>query len=81
MNKLESNGMKRITKHEARRLYRNGSAVFLATCKASPRTAVRISRRSGKTFDSVVDEFQWFNCSNEVGTYPSYYKKAGTEVD
>nr|DAI42756.1 MAG TPA: hypothetical protein [Caudoviricetes sp.] len=75
----------RVNKRRARALYDAGSDVIITPANIRPfnpwRTHVRISSRRqcgcNVTFDSIINEYEYYNCnSNEVGRYPAYYVKS-----
>lgn len=77
----------RVSKRRARSAYEAGGDVIITPANIEPfnpwRTHARISRRKqwgvDVTFDSIVNEYECYNCnSNEVGRYPAYYVR--TEV-
>lgn len=67
----------KIDKREARKEYNNGNVVNLLPSKAVPGsiwiTPVSISNACGKDFDTVVNEYAYYNCSKETGLRVTYY--------
>lgn len=77
----------RVSKRRAISAYEAGNDVIITPVYVDPfnmwRPHARVSnkRRWGVdvTFDSIVNEYEYYNCnSNEVGRYPAYYVR--TEV-
>lgn len=77
----------RVSKRRAKSAYNAGYDVIIAPVNMEPfdpwRTHARVSnkRRWGVdvTFDSIVNEYEYYNCnSSELGRYPAYYIR--TEV-
>ena len=77
----------RVSKRRAKLAYEAGSDVIITPVNIAPfnpwRTHARISKRKqwgcNVTFDSIINEYEYYNCnSNEVGRYPAYYIR--TEV-
>lgn len=77
----------RVSKRHARSAYEAGSDVIITPVNIAPfnpwRTHARISKRKqwgcNATFDSIVNDYEYYNCnSNELGRYPAYYVR--TEV-
>ena len=75
----------RVSKRRAKSAYNAGYDVIITPVNIAPfnpwRTHTRISnkRRWGVdvTFDSIVNEYEYYNCnSNEVGRYPAYYVRS-----
>lgn len=64
----------KITKPAARRLYNEGSKILLTPCKLRPiPCGVYVSRASGRDFDKLINEFEYYNCNSETGYYTAYY--------
>lgn len=89
MNRIEfkdkdGNTWVRISKKEAKNRYEKGEELIFIPCKARPFTEWHleclISPEKERPFESVVNEFSFYNCqTNELGKYPSYYKKESEE--
>lgn len=78
MNKYETKNLIRVNKTVARKLYNLGFDVGLCPCKANPESPWGLiitfnNNRYDYAFDKVVNNFAWYNCNNELGTYPAYY--------
>ena len=74
--------MKRIRKNEARKRYNEGKEIIILPCKANPKSAWftgftmvndPAEKEPVRDFDSYVNEFEYFNCCNELGYYAAYY--------
>ena len=61
MNRTQIGGYVRITKKEAARRYNAGEVIRLTACN--------------REFETVVNAFMYYNCTNETGRYPAYWKK------
>ena len=69
---------KRIDKRIARKLYDQGVPVLIIPHKCSPRGAWVTGFEminNGRAFDAFVNEFTYYNCCNESGYYPAFYKE------
>ncbi len=78
MLQVETNGYKRIRKDEARRLYDDGVTVYLLPCKVYPddnHPWIKPYRMDGRSFNQLVNEFEYYNCNNETGNYTAFYTK------
>lgn len=71
--------VKRIDKREARKRFYEGEEIYLEPCKTNnlvskwtTNTVITNKTLSG-SFDSLVNAFEYYNCSNETGTYASFY--------
>lgn len=68
--------MKKVNKITARNLYNSGEKVMLVPCKMRPNPhGVWVSIAAGRSFDSLVNEFEFYNCSRPTGDYAAYYIK------
>lgn len=69
--------IKRVDKREARSRFYNGENIYVEPCKFTPAsrwlTHPILNRLSGIYFDALVNDFEYYNCSNETGTYASFY--------
>jgi hypothetical protein len=83
MNQITIDGYRRINKTNARKLYNRGVEIVLCPNKMRPFTPwqfeIRIKRKldwTATTFDKVVNEFEYYNCTNtETGYRTSYYAR------
>lgn len=70
-------GTTKINKTKARNLYDSGEKIYLLPCKVSLNSVwvkpICVSKHSGLEFDKAVNEFEYYNCNKELGTYASYY--------
>jgi len=83
--------MQRLRKPAARKAFENGRTVYVIGHKLMPFTMYAlecplnkadIAARYGEndflgrdTFDSLVQNYTWYNCSFETGYYPAFYVK------
>lgn len=69
----------RITKAQARKIYDNGGGVYIIPRKCFPAgvwvSAMMMQNGAGRSFDSVVNEYIFYNCNNYLGKYPAFYKR------
>lgn len=69
--------MRRINKKEARRRFNQGEEITLLACKIwidNPWIGgYRIDNKDERDFDSIVNSFEYYNCTSETGYYASYY--------
>lgn len=83
MNNLNNpNKLERVDKRVARRLFDEGMTIQLLPCKVGHGSMWIISpyftskaniQDDTTTFDSLVDNFEYYNCCNEIGRYAAYY--------
>lgn len=75
--------MKRINKRTAKKLWENNENFIIVPCKCSPYglgalyTQCDLDSRdeNRRAFDTFVNEFTYYNCNNEMGRYPAFYKE------
>lgn len=71
--------MKRINMRQARKLYNEGTAIYLLPSKAMPGSVwilpIRISLDSYDPgdFDAEVNTFRYYNCTAETGRRVHFY--------
>lgn len=68
----------RINKSEARKLYNLGRPIVVLPCKANPSSPwfsnSMFSKKSGRDFDALVNEFTYYNCNtSELGRRSAFY--------
>ena len=69
---------KKITKPTAKKMYLSGKTIYLVPNKCSPTNdtwvqPTPISARMGKGFETVVNEYEYYNCNYECGKVAAYY--------
>lgn len=69
--------MVNINKLKARNLYNKGFTIALLPCNVRSLTGivqpVRITKQPGMDFDKIVNEYEYYNCNNELGKYTHFY--------
>ena len=70
--------LKKITKPKANKYYMSGKTIYLIPNKCSPINdtwvkPVPVSAKFGKGFETVVNEFEYYNCNYECGKVAAYY--------
>lgn len=81
MNKVETHNLIRISKKEAKKLYESGQNVIIVACKMNPENHFLPSPIMNKilchneSFEVWVNSFTYYNCNNETGRYPAFYKE------
>ena len=79
MKEININGYKRITKRAAIKLYEMGEPVLFCPVKLIPGGAwgngCIITKEEGRTFEQVLNAFEYYNCNNETGNYTAFYKR------
>lgn len=81
---------RRVNKTEARNLAKAGHSIGVCACKLNPSfnqfynyckwyhpTEEAQAFDGYKDFDSFVNSYEFYNCSNETGLYASYYVEVG----
>ena len=73
--------IEQVQKRTAKKLFDAGETIFLQSCNMRPfgvwSTCYDITKDSadGATFDSIVNNFEYYNCSRETGMYATFYKR------
>lgn len=66
----------RVDKRIARKEFDAGGVVYLVPCKANPCSywvgLIGICKESAG-FDTVINEFEYYNCNTELGKRAAYY--------
>lgn len=68
----------KINKAVARKLYTEEKPFIIVPCNILIQYGLEINKYSfeqmaGVSFDSMVNAFIYYNCSNETGRYPHFY--------
>ena len=78
--------MLKIDKRKARKLYNRGEDVYLLPCKVRPGGMwiepflINTRNSEGRNFESLVNEFEFYNCSSETGRSASFYMEERSAV-
>lgn len=66
--------MIKIRKNVARKLFNEGTEIYLCPCNMRVDTAIKVKKTDSRNdFDKLVNEFAYYNCNSERGRYTSYY--------
>ena len=85
MNPVNIGGYERITKHAARKRHNAGLACYALPCKLNPANiwqspaAIPVYTPQGRTFAEWLNEYEYYNCTNETGRYTAFYKREGVQ--
>jgi hypothetical protein len=67
----------KVDKRTASKEYNKGNTIHLLPSKAVPGsiwiTPVSINKQCGKSFDALINEYSYYNCSKETGLRINYY--------
>lgn len=77
--------MQKITKAEAKKLYESGKSIYLNPSKMRTNSvwhqAMKVSKSildnklyDAPSFDKLVNEYHYYNCSKETGLIVHFYK-------
>ena len=79
MKNIHINGYKRISKRTAKKLYEMGEPVLFCPVNLIPGgvwgNGCIITKQEGRTFEQVLNAFEFYNCNNETGKYTAFYIK------
>ena len=73
--------IKQIQKRTARKLFEAGEVIYLQSSNFHPFGMwsqcmdIKKDIDNNVSFDSIVNNFEYYNCSNKQGLYASFYKK------
>ena len=71
--------IKQIQKRTAKKLFNSGETVYLQSNNIHPlgvwSRCFEVDNKSGGTFESVVNSFEYYNCNGEAGSYAVFYKR------
>lgn len=79
MRNLDTGRYERIRKDVARRLYKEGRTIFLTPSNVQASDCnmwikpYPINIESGKNFDNVVSNFEYYNCNQKLGYYTNFW--------
>jgi len=74
-----SNQYTRIRKDVARRLFKEGKTIYLTPSNVAASDSnmwikpYPINNRAGQDFDSVVNNYKYYNCCYELGYYTNFW--------
>lgn len=67
--------MEKMNKAAARKMWNESKEFWITACNMRPECGLLIDPvRVDGDFDKMVNAFTYYNCSNETGRYPAYYK-------
>lgn len=69
-----------IQKRTAKKLFNSGETIYIQSSNFYPfgvwSQCMEFSNKEGRTFDSIVNSFEYYNCNNnETGYYATFYKR------
>lgn len=74
---LKGNCYVKISKREARTRYNEGKIIRLMACNLNPHgywgEPLPVNNDQGKSFESICNEFAYYNCTKETGKTISFY--------
>jgi len=82
MKQYRTNGIVRISKQMAQRMYANGVDIMLLPCKLNPETPfiknawINNHMKEDEIemeFNTLCNAYRYYNCNKEAGEYISFY--------
>ena len=69
-----------VQKRTAKKLFDAGETIFLQACNMQPFGVWTQCSGANKnpdsvTFETIVSNFEHYNCNREAGLYPTFYKR------
>lgn len=79
MNKIITKNYERAQKRTAERLYNEGENIYIIGCNMHPENLweapTMINNVTGRSFEQILNEVEYYNCDSDRGHYLSYYIK------
>ena len=79
MRNLDIGKYRRIRKDVARRMYKKGKTIYLTPSNVAASDSnmwikpYPINNSSGKNFDNIINEYEYYNCNWELGYYTNFW--------
>ena len=73
--------IKQVQKRTAKKLYESGETIYLQSSNFHPFGVwsqchdIKKDIDNKDSFDSIINAFEYYNCSAETGLYATFYKK------
>ena len=69
-----------IQKRTAKKMFQAGETIYIQSSNFHPfgvwSQCIDINNKSGETFESIVNSFEYYNCNDsETGLYTTFYKR------
>lgn len=83
-NNYNDGTFKKVTKNTALKAFNAGLDIYMLPCKANPKSywinPAKFNKKmvfdAGRTIESVINEYTFYNCNNQLGNYITYYVNA-----
>lgn len=75
MNQIKVNGLTRVTRATAKKVFKAGQVVYGCPCNVLPTkiNTIRYNGNSGATFDYIDNSAYYYNCHDSRGNQMFYY--------
>jgi len=73
--------IQQVQKRTAKKLFDAGETIYMQACNMRPfgvwSTCYELNKEKegGSTFESIVNSFEYYNCTAETGLYATFYKR------
>ena len=69
-----------VQKRTAKKLFESGETIYIQACNLRPfgvwSTCYDMNKeKDGATFETIVSNFEYYNCNSETGLYVTFYKR------
>ena len=77
--KIDGVNYVRVNKAGAKKAFNEGKTIYMLPCKACPRSywftfyPVNKNAVDGASFETVVNNFEFYNCTPQTGKYTAFY--------
>ena len=75
MNQIKVNGLTRVTRATAKKVFKAGQMVYGCPCNVLPTkiNSIRYNGKDGATFDYIDNSAYYYNCHDSRGNQMLYY--------
>lgn len=78
MTKETFKNYNRVSRKTAEKAYNAGKLILIAPCNVNMYFMIRLygiinDDPCDKSFDSIVSEYEYYNCNNELGKYAKFF--------
>lgn len=68
-----------VQKRTAKKLFESGETIYIQSNNLHPlgvwSRCFEVDNKSGGTFETIVNNFEYYNCNGETGLHATFYKR------